>query len=144
MKDKTLNSSQQKAIKHENGPLLIIAGAGTGKTTVITEKIAHLIGRKKVKPEQILALTFTEKAANEMLERLDVVMPLGYEEPWIMTFHSFCERILREEGLEIGLATDYKILTQPNQWILVKKYLFDLGLKYYLPLGNRQSLLEHC
>ena len=134
--NKTLNSSQQKAIKHENGPLLIIAGAGTGKTTVITEKIKYLISKKKINPSKILALTFTEKAASEMLERLDVVMPLGYEEPWIMTFHSFCDRILRDEGLEIGLSTDYKILDQPNQWILVKKHLFDLGLKYYLPLGN--------
>ena len=136
MKSNKLNPSQLKAIKHKKGPLLIIAGAGTGKTTVITEKIKYLIDKKKVKPQQILALTFTEKAANEMLERLDVVMPLGYEEPWIMTFHSFCERILREEGLEIGLSTDYKIINQTNQWILVKKHLFDLGLKYYLPLGN--------
>ncbi len=131
-----LNLSQKRAIEHSKGPLLIIAGAGTGKTTVITERIKNLIQDKKVRPEEILALTFTEKAAGEMLDRLDVIMPLSYEEPWIMTFHGFCDRILRDEGLEIGLSTDYKILDQPNQWILIKKNLFDLGLKYYLPLGN--------
>ena len=136
MNSKTLNPSQQKAVNHTGGPLLIIAGAGTGKTTVITERIKKLIFDKKVSPQNILALTFTEKAAREMLDRLDVVMPLGYEEPWIMTFHSFCDRILRQEGLEIGLPTDYQILDTPNQWILVRHHLFEFGLKYYLPLGN--------
>ncbi len=130
-----LNPSQIKAVKHTSGPLLIIAGAGTGKTTVISKRIRYLISKKN-KPEQILALTFTEKAASEMLERLDVIMPFGYEEPWISTFHSFCDRILREEGLEIGLSTDYKILDQTNQWILFKKNLFNFDFKYYLPLGN--------
>ena len=136
MENRKQNSSQLKAIRHGKGPLLIIAGAGTGKTTVITERIKFLISQKKVKPENILALTFTEKAAAEMVSRLDVVMPLGYEEPWIMTFHSFCDRILRDEGLEIGLSTDYKILDTPNQWILFKKNLFKFGFTYYLPLGN--------
>ncbi len=134
--EKKLNPSQKMAVEHEQGPLLIVAGAGTGKTTVITERIKYLIAEKKVKPSEILALTFTEKAAQEMLTRLDVVMPLGYEEPWLMTFHSFGDQILREEGLEIGLSTDYKILDQANQWILLRKHLFDLGLNYYLPLGN--------
>ena len=131
-----LNEDQIKAIKHESGPLLIVAGAGTGKTAVITERIKYLIQKRKVQPENILALTFTEKAAAEMLERLDVVMPLGYEEPWLSTFHAFGDRILRQEGLEIGLSPDYTILSQPEQWLLVKKNLFKLGLNYYRPLGN--------
>jgi DNA helicase-2/ATP-dependent DNA helicase PcrA len=132
----TLNAQQQAAVKHASGPLLIVAGAGTGKTTVITERIKFVIGKKKVSPNEILALTFTEKAATEMFTRLDEVMPLGYEEPWLSTFHAFCDRLLRLEGLEIGLSPDYEILNQPKQWLLVKQHLFDLGLDYYRPLGN--------
>jgi len=131
-----LNPQQKRAVTHAKGPLLIVAGAGTGKTTVITERIKYLLQKKKVKPEEILALTFTEKAAGEMMERLDVVMPLGYQEPWVSTFHAFCDRILREEGLEIGLSPDYKILSQPEQWFLLKKHLFEFKLSYYRPLGN--------
>ena len=82
-----LNPEQLQAIKHKSGPLLIVAGAGTGKTTVITERVKNLIEKHHILPHQILALTFTDKAAAEMLERLDVVMPLGYEEPWVSTFH---------------------------------------------------------
>lgn len=131
-----LNPQQKRAVTYARGPLLIIAGAGTGKTTVITERVKHLLQKKKAKPEEILALTFTEKAAGEMVERLDVVMPLGYQEPWVSTFHAFCDRILREEGLEIGLSPDYKILSQPEQWFLLKKNLFEFELNYYRPLGN--------
>ena len=131
-----LNSQQKAAVAYARGPLLIVAGAGTGKTTVITERVKYLLQKKKARPEEILALTFTEKAAGEMLERLDVVMPLGYQEPWVSTFHAFCDRILREEGLEIGLSPDYKILSQPEQWFLLKKHLFEFKLSYYRPLGN--------
>ena len=137
-----LNNQQRSAIRHTQGPLLIIAGAGTGKTTVICERIKYLIGKKKLNPNQILALTFTEKAAAELLERLDMVMPLGYEEPWLSTFHSFCDRILRKEGLEIGLSPDYKILSQAEQWLLVKQHLFDFKLNYYRPLGNPTKFIE--
>ena len=98
-----LNKEQLEAIKHKGGPLLIIAGAGTGKTTVITERIKYLLLSKKVKLSEILALTFTEKAAREMEERIDVAMPYGYTQMWISTFHSFCDRILRQEALHIGL-----------------------------------------
>src|SRR3990172_5509408 len=91
------NPEQISAITHQKGPLLIIAGAGTGKTTVITERIKYLITEKKIKPEEILALTFTEKAASEMEERIDKIMPYGYSFLWISTFHSFCDRILRDE-----------------------------------------------
>src|SRR6185369_1564314 len=73
-----LNKEQKEAIKHRNGPLLIIAGAGTGKTTVITERIVHLIKKQEVNPQNILALTFTEKASQEMVERVDVALPYGY------------------------------------------------------------------
>lgn len=137
-----LNNQQKKALTHKKGPLLIIAGAGTGKTTVITEHIKHLIQKKKVSPQNILAATFTDKAANEMLERLDVVMPLGYEEPWLGTFHSICDRILKAESLEIGLDPAYKIITPVEQWMLIKKQLFDFDLKYFRPLGNPTKFIS--
>lgn len=136
-----LNRAQLKAINNDKGPLLIVAGAGTGKTSVITEKIKLLIGRG-LKPHEVLALTFTEKAAEEMVERLDVVMPLGYEEPWVSTFHKFGDRVLREEGLEIGLDPAYKVISQPQQWLLIKKHLFEFELEYYRPLGNPNKFIS--
>jgi DNA helicase-2/ATP-dependent DNA helicase PcrA len=127
---------------HENGPLLVVAGAGTGKTRVITERIRHLILDKNVKPHEILALTFTEKAAGEMLERIGDVMPLGYEEPWVYTFHSFADRILKSEGIEIGLDPSYKILSGPEQWLLLRKGLFKMQMNYFRPLGNPTKFIS--
>jgi len=131
-----LNTNQKKAVQFGDGPLLIVAGAGTGKTRVLTERMRWLIETGRAQPSEILALTFTEKVAGEMLERVDRAMPLGYEEPWISTFHSFGDRILRQEALEIGLDPAYKIITQPEQWLLAKRHLFDFDLDYYRPLGN--------
>ncbi|MFC1622092.1 ATP-dependent helicase [Patescibacteria group bacterium] len=138
----TLNKEQKKAVTHEEGSILVVAGAGTGKTRVITERIKHLIQREGIKSDEILALTFTEKAAAEMSERVGDIMPLGYEEPWINTFHSFADRILKNEGLEIGLDPTYKILSGPKQWVLLKKHIFDLGLKYFLPMGNPTKFIS--
>ncbi len=132
----SLNPEQKKAVERAGGPILVVAGAGTGKTRVITERIKWLIENKKAAASEILSLTFTEKAAAEMQDRVDVAMPLGYEEPWLSTFHSFAERLLREEGLEIGLDTSYKILTPPQAWLFVRQNLFKFDLKYYRPLGN--------
>ncbi len=137
-----LNPEQKKAVEYDNGPLLIVAGAGTGKTRVITEKIKYLIAEKNLSPQEILALTFTEKAAEEMLDRVDVAMPLGYEEPWLSTFHSFCDKLLRDEALEIGLDPSYKILTPSQAWILIKEHLFDFDLDYYRPLGNPTKFIS--
>ena len=137
-----LNPQQRQAVTHTDGPLLIIAGAGTGKTTVLTQRIQHIIKTQEVKPSSVAALTFTEKAATEMLERVDQAMPYGYEEPWICTFHSFCDRLLRIESLEIGLAPDYRIISPAQQWILLKTHLFDLGLDYYAPLNNPNKFLH--
>ena len=119
-----LNPQQKKAVEFDKGSLLVVAGAGTGKTRVIAQRVKHLIQDKKVEPKEILALTFTEKAAGEMLERVDDVMPLGYEEPWVNTFHSFCQRLLQIEGLEIGMDPSFKIISSPEQWILFRKNLF--------------------
>ena len=131
-----LNPQQKKAIQHNNGPLLIIAGAGTGKTTVITQRIAHLIKSKKANPEEILALTFTDKASQEMQERVDALLPFGYHDLWVSTFHSFCQRILQEHGLDIGLPTDFKLLDQTSAWLLIRQNLEKFNLDYYQPLGN--------
>ncbi|MBN1162860.1 UvrD-helicase domain-containing protein [Patescibacteria group bacterium] len=137
-----LNENQQKAVQHKTGPLLVIAGAGTGKTRVITERIRHLIQNKKASPEEILALTFTDKASQEMEERVGDIMPLGYVEPWISTFHSFADRLLRAEGLEIGIDPSYKVLAYPEQWLLLRKNLFKLDLDYFRPLGNPTKFIS--
>src|SRR3989344_8328697 len=92
-----LNAEQQEAIEHGDGPLLIIAGACTGKTTVVTQRINYLVTKKNIPPSNILALTFTEKSAKEMEERVDVALPYGYTQMWISTFHSFCDRVLKNE-----------------------------------------------
>lgn len=136
-----LNKEQQDAVNHQIGPLLIIAGAGTGKTRVICETIRKLISQDGVSPKNILALTFTEKASGEMLDRVGDLMPLGYEEPNIATFHSFAERILRDKGLEIGLDPTFKILTTSNAYILFKKNLFKFDLSYFRPLGNPNKFI---
>jgi len=133
---KRLNKEQLEAIKHKGGPLLIIAGAGTGKTTVITERIKYLLLSKKVKLSEILALTFTEKAAREMEERVDVAMPYGYTQMWISTFHSFCDRILKQEALHIGLDPKFRLMTQTSAIQFIRKNIFAFDLNYFRPLGN--------
>ncbi len=142
-----LNLQQKEAVTHDNGPLLIVAGAGTGKTTVITQRIAQLINTGKCKPEEILALTFTDKSAGEMEERVDMFLPYGYVDLWISTFHAFAERILKEHGLEIGLPNDFKLLNTTEQWLLIRKNIEKFKLDYYRPLGNPtkfiHGLLKH-
>lgn len=141
-----LNRNQLEAVQHGSGPLLIIAGAGTGKTTVITERVKHLISSGAAKCEEILALTFTEKAAREMEERIDRVLPYGYTQMWVLTFHSFCDRVLRDSGLEIGLP-EIRLLSDTDAIGLLKKNLFKLPLDYFRPLGNPYkflgALLQH-
>ena len=142
-----LNKEQLEAVTYKKGPLLIIAGAGTGKTTVITQKVAWLIEQGFAKTDEILALTFAEKAAGEMEERISSLLPIGYLDLWVSTFHSFCEKILKENGLDIGLPIDFKLLDSSGQWMLIKKNLDKFNLNYYKPLGNPtkfiHSLLRH-
>lgn len=130
-----LNSSQRDAVTHRKGPLLIIAGAGTGKTKVITHRIAYLISLKLARPEEILAVTFTEKAANEMEERVDLLVPYSYSFVEISTFNSFGERVLRDYGIELGFSPDFKLLDDVEQAIFFRKHLFDFPLDYYRPLS---------
>lgn len=137
-----LDKLQLKAVTHNKGPLLIIAGAGTGKTTVITERIKHLVLERNIEPSKILALTFTEKAALEMEERVDKAMPYGYTQMWISTFHSFCDRILRNEAIHIGLNPSYKLHTEAESILFIKQNIFKFNLNYYRPLGNPNKFLS--
>src|SRR3990167_7058888 len=139
---KTLNPEQKKAVIHDQGPLLIVAGAGTGKTTVITQRIGWLIEQEKAKPDEILALTFTDKAAAEMEERVDQLVPYGYIDLWILTFHSFAEKILKQHALEIGLPNDFKIFYQTQQWLIVRQNLENFDLDFYRPLGNPTKFIH--
>jgi DNA helicase-2/ATP-dependent DNA helicase PcrA len=134
--ERILNKEQKKAVRFGSGPLLIIAGAGTGKTTVITERIKYLILSKKANPQEILALTFTEKASREMEERIDLAMPYGTTQMWISTFHAFCDRILRNESLAIGLDPNYKLMSEAETIQFFKDHLFDFKSSYFRPLGN--------
>jgi DNA helicase-2/ATP-dependent DNA helicase PcrA len=146
-----LNDAQKRAVVHDAGPLLIVAGAGTGKTTVITRRIAHLITEGKARPHEILALTFTDKAAAEMEERVDQLVPYGYADVEISTFHAFGDRILREHSLEVGLAPDFRVLSRAEQVIFFRDRLFEFPLERYRPLGDPTrhiqaviSLISRC
>lgn len=137
-----LNKAQKEAVTHDTGPLLIVAGAGTGKTTVLVNRLAYLIAENKATTEEILLLTFTEKAAGEMEERADKILPYGYVDLWINTFHGFCERVLRDHALEIGLNPNFKLLSSTDQWVMVKKNLDNFNLDYYKPLGNPTKFIS--
>ncbi|PYO01890.1 MAG: hypothetical protein DMD91_05960 [Candidatus Rokuibacteriota bacterium] len=137
-----LNEAQRRAVTHDTGPLLIVAGAGTGKTTVITRRIAWLIAERKARPDEILALTFTDKAAAEMEERVDTLVPYGYADVEIATFHAFGDRILREHALEIGLTPDFRVLNRAEQTIFFRDRLFELPLAHYRPLGDPTRHLQ--
>ncbi len=137
-----LDPHQREAVIYGEGPLLIVAGAGTGKTTVITHRIAYLITSKIAKPEEILALTFTDKASAEMEERVDMLVPYGYTDVLISTFHAFGDRLLRDYALELGLTPDFRVLTVPEQIIFLRDHIFDFPMKYFRPLGDPTKYLS--
>ncbi len=136
-----LNTEQRRAVTHGDGPLLVVAGAGTGKTAVITRRIAWLIATKRAAPSEILALTFTDKAAEEMQVRVDQLVPYGYTDTAISTFHAFGDRVIRDWALELGLPTDARVLTRPEAVIFLREHLFELGLDEYRPLGDPTRFL---
>ena len=124
----TLNDRQQEAVFHTEGPLLILAGAGSGKTRVLTHRIAWLIDQIGVNPWNILAITFTNKAAGEMRERVDQIVGFGSESIWVSTFHSMCVRILRRYIDRLGYDTNFTIYDADDQKTLIKdvcKYFAD-------------------
>ena len=136
-----LNPDQLRAVTHGAGPLLVVAGAGTGKTEVITRRIAWLIATRRAKPSEILALTFTDKAAEEMAVRVDQLVPYGYTDTAISTFHAFGDGLIREYALELGLPTDVRVLSRPEVVIFLREHLFELELDVYRPLGDPTRFL---
>ncbi len=136
-----LDPDQLRAVTHGEGPLLVVAGAGTGKTQVITRRIAWLIATHRAKPSEILALTFTDKAADEMAVRVDQLVPYGYTDTAISTFHAFGDRLIREYALELGLPTDLRVLTRAEVVIFLREHLFEFELDAYRPLGDPTRFL---
>jgi DNA helicase II / ATP-dependent DNA helicase PcrA len=123
-----LNDAQREAVLHTDGPLLILAGAGSGKTRAITYRVAYLIGNGLAEPDNVLAVTFTNKAADEMRERVARLIGEEAERVWISTFHSLCARLLRREGPHIGLSRDFVIYDASDQQAVVKRTLKELGI----------------
>jgi DNA helicase II / ATP-dependent DNA helicase PcrA len=137
-----LNPAQREAVLTTEGPLLVIAGAGSGKTRVLTHRVAHLLATQGVKPNEILAITFTNKAANEMKERVERMLGNVARAIWIMTFHSACGRILRSEAERLGYRSSFTIYDQADQVRLVKACLEELDRdpKRFVPRGIHSQI----
>ena len=125
----TLNPMQQEAVRCTEGPLLILAGAGSGKTRVLTHRAAYLIGERHVNPWNIMAITFTNKAAGEMRERVDKLVGLGSESIWVSTFHSTCVRILRRFIEALGYGKNFSIYDSDDQRTLMKQVFHLLNVE---------------
>lgn len=123
-----MNPRQKEAVLHTDGPLLLMAGAGSGKTRVLTHRIAYLIEEKEVNPWNILAITFTNKAAKEMKERVNAILASGGEDVWVSTFHSMCVRILRRDVDFIGYNRNFTIIDSSEQLTLMKRILKELNI----------------
>src|SRR5512136_2566229 len=125
----SLNPQQRLAVEHGRGPALVLAGAGSGKTRVIAYRIVHLIQNGASRPENILAVTFTNKAAKEMRERVQkIIGPARSAEPLISTFHSFCVRLLRREIHHLGYKRDFSIYDTDDQKRLIKQALEEIRI----------------
>jgi DNA helicase-2/ATP-dependent DNA helicase PcrA len=125
----SLNPAQQEAVRQTEGPLLILAGAGSGKTRVIAHRIAHLVSERIAYPDQVMAVTFTNKAAAEMRERVERLLDMDCRAMWISTFHALCARLLRREAHHIGLSRDFTIYDSADQQAVIKQLL----KAYHLP-----------
>ena len=123
-----LNPEQREAVEHVHGPLLILAGAGSGKTRVIVRRIAHLLAERHARPEELLAVTFTNKAAEEMRARVESLVGGDCRALWVSTFHALCARLLRREAPAIGLTRDFVIYDSSDQLTLMKQVLRDLHI----------------
>ncbi|MFQ6091591.1 MAG: ATP-dependent helicase [bacterium] len=123
-----LNPPQREAVEQIEGPLLVLAGAGSGKTRVLIHRIAYLIGEKGVRPWNILAVTFTNKAAGEMRERVNRLVGFGSRELWLGTFHSMCARILRREAKQLGYGSNFAIYDPEDQLSVITKVMKDLEI----------------
>jgi DNA helicase-2/ATP-dependent DNA helicase PcrA len=125
----SLNPEQQRAVLQTEGPLLILAGAGSGKTRVIAHRIAHLVADGLVEPDRLLAVTFTNKAAEEMRTRVETLLGMDCRRMWISTFHALCARLLRREAPHVGLSRDFVIYDSTDQLSVVKAALKQLGVE---------------
>jgi len=139
---KSLNPAQQQAVLHKDGPLLIIAGAGSGKTRVLTHRIAYLIKEHKVNPFNIIAVTFTNKAANEMKERIKRLVGIASRDMWVGTFHSICGRILRHDIDKIGRERNFVIYDEDDQLSLMKEIVRELDFdeKHFKPAAVLEAI----
>ena len=137
-----LNPAQREAVLHVDGPLLVVAGAGSGKTRVLTHRVAHLIRAHGAKPNEILAITFTNKAAGEMRERLERMLGRQARAAWILTFHAACGRMLRREAERLGYTSSFTIYDQADQVRVVRACLEDLGVdpKRFTPRGIHSQI----
>jgi len=137
-----LNHAQREAVQHTEGSLLVVAGAGSGKTRVLTHRVAHLVEDLKVKPNEILAITFTNKAAGEMRERLERMLGATARAIWILTFHAACGRMLRREAERLGYRSTFSIYDDQDQVRLVKACLEELGKdpKRFSPRGIHSQI----
>jgi DNA helicase-2/ATP-dependent DNA helicase PcrA len=139
-----LNEPQREAVLHGEGPLLILAGAGSGKTRVLTHRIAHLVGSGQARPGEILAITFTNKAAQEMRERVEQLVGNRARAMWVMTFHSACARILRAEAERLGYTRGFTIYDEQDALRLVKACIDELDVdpKRFAPRGIRRQISD--
>ena len=137
-----LNENQKQAVEYHGGPLLIIAGAGTGKTTVITQKVANIVNNQLAKADEVLAVTFTDKATKEMEDRITDLLPTGGFDVFVTTFHGLAQRILESHALDIGLPNNFKTLNETDTWLLIRKNLEKFELDYYRPLGNPTKFIH--
>src|SRR3954447_6602595 len=123
-----LNGPQREAVTYGEGPLLVLAGAGSGKTRVLTHRVAWLTRTERAKAGEILAITFTNKAAQEMRERVELLVGARVRAMWVMTFHSACARMLRAEAQRLGYTRQFTIYDQADSRRLIKRCLDDLGI----------------
>src|SRR5512135_267874 len=139
-----LNPQQKEALKHIDGPLLVLAGAGSGKTRVITHKYAHFVKAHKILPESILTVTFTNKAANEMKERIHILLGRELKQSWIGTLHSQCCRILRKDIKSIGYSSQFSIYDEDDRCSLIRHILkeFKIYEALYKGVSTRINFLK--
>lgn len=123
-----MNPEQQRAVEHGDGPLLILAGAGSGKTRVLVQRVAHLIESGRALPSEILAVTFTNKAAGEMRRRLEEMLGFSVKDLWVETFHAACLRVLRQHSEHVGLGPHFVVYDDADQMALIKDVLESLGI----------------
>jgi DNA helicase-2/ATP-dependent DNA helicase PcrA len=139
-----LNEPQRQAVLHEEGPLLVLAGAGSGKTRVLTHRIANLIRSGKARPGEILAITFTNKAAQEMRERVEMLVGPRTRAMWVMTFHSACARLMRAEADKLGYTRTFTIYDESDSLRLVKRVAdeLDIDIKRFAPRGLKRQISD--